>query len=143
MPVPSQEYDSSCPFVFDTFCYLILPCDYGLSELIFLWVQYFCDFTFFMIIWLFDNLELFFFILFDFLVINNNWWLCDYISLWKKNLVWTCNIFSKFEYRKRNKEKGTNLCLVFIRSFQLNRLILILFQCLIQVFIRSILANKK
>ena len=38
MPVPSQEYDSSCPFVFDAFCYLILPCDYG--------VQYFCDFTF-------------------------------------------------------------------------------------------------
>ena len=32
MPVPSQEYDSSCPFVFDAFCYLILPCDYGLSE---------------------------------------------------------------------------------------------------------------
>ena len=48
MPVPSQEYDSSCPFVFDAFCYLILPWhDYGLSELIFLWVQYFCDFTFF------------------------------------------------------------------------------------------------
>ena len=36
MPVPSQEYDSSCPFVFDAFCYLILPCDYGLYELIFL-----------------------------------------------------------------------------------------------------------
>ena len=36
MPVPSQEYDSSCPFVFDRFCYFILPCDYGLSELIFL-----------------------------------------------------------------------------------------------------------
>ena len=44
--VPSQEYDSSCPFVFDAFCYLILPCDYRLSELIFLWVQYFCDFSF-------------------------------------------------------------------------------------------------
>ena len=26
MPVPSQEYDS-CPFVFDVFCHLILPCD--------------------------------------------------------------------------------------------------------------------
>ena len=39
MPVPSQEYDSSCPFVFDVFCYLILPCYhgyYGLFELIFL-----------------------------------------------------------------------------------------------------------
>ena len=36
MPVPSQEYDSSCPYVFDAFCYLILPCDYGLSELIFI-----------------------------------------------------------------------------------------------------------
>ena len=47
MPVPSQEYDSSCPFVFDAFCFLILPCDYGLSKLIFLWVQYFCDFTFY------------------------------------------------------------------------------------------------
>ena len=46
MPVPSQEYDSSCPFVFDAFCYLILPCDYGLSEFIFLKVQYFCDLTF-------------------------------------------------------------------------------------------------
>ena len=31
-----QEYDSFCPFVFDAFCYLILPCDYGLSQLIFL-----------------------------------------------------------------------------------------------------------
>ena len=36
MPVPSQEYDSSCPFDFYAFCYLILPCDYGLSGLIFL-----------------------------------------------------------------------------------------------------------
>ena len=32
MPVTSQEYDSSCPFVFNVFCYLILPCDYGLSD---------------------------------------------------------------------------------------------------------------
>ena len=36
MPVPGQEYDSSCPFVFDAFCYLIMPCYYGFSELIFL-----------------------------------------------------------------------------------------------------------
>ena len=47
MPVPSQAYDSSCPFVFDVFCHLILPCDNGLSNLIFVWVQYFCDFTFY------------------------------------------------------------------------------------------------
>ena len=39
MPVPSQEYDSSCPFVFDVFRRLILPCDYGISNWIFLWVQ--------------------------------------------------------------------------------------------------------
>ena len=32
MPVPSQEYDSSCPFVFDVFCHLILPCDYEISD---------------------------------------------------------------------------------------------------------------
>ena len=36
MPVPSQEYDSCCPFVFGVFCLLNLPCDYGLSDLIFL-----------------------------------------------------------------------------------------------------------
>ena len=41
MAVPSQKYDSSCPFVFDAFCYLKLPCDYGLSKLIFILVQYF------------------------------------------------------------------------------------------------------
>ena len=34
MPVLSKEYDSSCPFVFDVFCHLILPCDKGLSDLI-------------------------------------------------------------------------------------------------------------
>ena len=35
LPVPSQEYDSCCPFVFNVFYHLILPCGYGLSDLIF------------------------------------------------------------------------------------------------------------
>ena len=32
MPVPSQEYDNSCLFFFDVFCYLILPCVDGLFD---------------------------------------------------------------------------------------------------------------
>ena len=48
MPVPSQEYDSSCPFIFYVFCHLNLPYDSGLSDRIFLRVQYCCDFTFFL-----------------------------------------------------------------------------------------------
>ena len=58
MPVPSEEYDSSCPFVFYVFCHLILPCDYGVSDWILLWKQYFSDFTFYSN--LINTFELFF-----------------------------------------------------------------------------------
>ena len=51
MPVPSQEYDSFCPFVFDAFCYLLnidfamwlwtFQIDFPLCSL-FLWSYFFC-----------------------------------------------------------------------------------------------------